>query len=146
MAYSVAGDHTAPEIVLGETRGAVWQRTGLSIGGTVYAHGVTVHPRSSVAIRLNRPCTRYEAAVGVDDLTRGSDVVPFPLRPRVRFSVWGGDGSRLWESPVMRGGDAAVPMGVSVDGQETIRLVVEPVGRFGGAAPADWAQSRISCR
>lgn len=146
LAYSVAGDHTAPEISLGGTRGAVWQRTGLSIGGTTYAHGVTVHPHSSVVIQLNRPCTRYEALVGVDDLTKGNDSAHFPVRFPVRFSVWGGDGARLWESPVMRGGDAAVPMGVAVDGQETIRLVVEPAGPFGGVALADWAQSRISCR
>ncbi|WP_326698903.1 sigma-70 family RNA polymerase sigma factor [Streptomyces sp. NBC_01754] len=146
LAYSLTGDHTAPEISLRETRGMVWQRTGLSIGGTAYAHGVTVHARSSVAIRLNRPCSRYEAVVGVDDLTKGSDAAPFPPRFPVRFSVWGGDGSRLWVSPVMRGGDAAVPMGVAVGGQETIRLVVEPAGRFGGVALADWAQSRISCR
>ncbi|MFJ3141557.1 sigma-70 family RNA polymerase sigma factor [Streptomyces halstedii] len=146
LAYSVAGDHTAPEISLGGTRGAVWQRTGLSVGGTTYAHGVTVHPHSSVVIRLNRPCTRYEALVGVDDLTKGNDSAHFPVRFPVRFSVWGGDGARLWESPVMRGGDAAVPMGVAVDGQETIRLVVEPAGPFGGVALADWAQSRISCR
>ncbi|MEV7482327.1 sigma-70 family RNA polymerase sigma factor [Streptomyces halstedii] len=146
LAYSVAGDHTAPEISLGETRGAVWQRTGLSIGGTTYAHGVTVHPHSSVVIRLNRPCTRYEALVGVDDLTKGNDSAHFPVRFPVRFSVWGGDGARLWESPVMRGGDAAVPMGVAVDGQKSIRLVVEPAGPFGGVALADWAQSRISCR
>ncbi|AWL42854.1 RNA polymerase subunit sigma-24 [Streptomyces sp. SM18] len=146
LAYSVAGDHTAPEISLGGTRGPVWQRTGLSIGGTTYAHGVTVHPHSSVVIQLNRPCTRYEALVGVDDLTKGNDSAHFPVRFPVRFSVWGGDGARLWESPVMRGGDAAVPMGVAVDGQETIRLVVEPAGPFGGVALADWAQSRISCR
>ncbi|MYU32772.1 sigma-70 family RNA polymerase sigma factor [Streptomyces sp. SID8358] len=146
LPYSVAGDHTAPEIVLSETRGAVWQRTGLSIGGTAYAHGVTVQPHSSVTIRLNRPCTRYEASVGVDDLAKGSDAAPFPVSFPVRFSVWGGDGSRLWVSPVMRGGDAAVPMGVAVGGQETIRLVVEPAGSFGGVSPADWAQSRISCR
>ncbi|MFD4031251.1 sigma-70 family RNA polymerase sigma factor [Streptomyces sp. NPDC058637] len=138
LAYSVAGDHTEPEIVLGETRGVVWQRTELSIGSTTYAHGVTVHARSSVAIRLNRPCTRYQAMVGVDDLTE-------TLGP-VRFSVVGGDGARLWESPVMRGGDPAVAASVGVEGQGTIRLEVEPAGPLGGLTLADWAESRISCR
>ncbi|NEC05776.1 NPCBM/NEW2 domain-containing protein, partial [Streptomyces sp. SID7909] len=135
--YSLFGDHTAPEVVLGES-GWVWQRSGVSVGGTQYAHGVTVNGRSSVVIQLNRQCTRYEAMAGVDDLTLGLGAV--------RFSVFGGDGTRLWQSPVVRGNDPAVPVGVNVAGQERIRLVVEPEQPFGGAALADWAESRISCR
>ncbi|WP_199879124.1 sigma-70 family RNA polymerase sigma factor [Streptomyces sp. CB02460] len=135
--YTLLGDHTAPEVVLGES-GWVWQRSGMSIGGSRYAHGVTVNGRSSVVIQLNRQCTRYEAMAGVDDLTLGLGAV--------RFSVFGGDGKRLWQSPVVRGNDPAVPVGVNVAGQQRIRLVVEPEQPFGGAALADWAESRISCR
>lgn len=135
--YTLLGDHTGPEVVLGES-GWVWQRSGMSIGGTRYAHGVTVHSRSSVSIQLNRPCTRYEAMVGVDDLTMGLG--------SVRFSVFDGDGARLWQSPVMHGDDPAVPVSVGIEGQERIRLVVEPATPFGGVALADWAASRISCR
>ncbi|WP_198957058.1 sigma-70 family RNA polymerase sigma factor [Streptomyces sp. CB01249] len=137
LEYSLFGDHTAPEVVLGES-GWVWQRSGVSVGGTQYAHGVTVNGRSSVVIQLNRQCTRYEAMAGVDDLTLGLGAV--------RFSVFGGDGTRLWQSAVVRGNDPAVPVGVNVAGQERIRLVVEPEQPFGGAALADWAESRISCR
>ncbi|WP_329208805.1 sigma-70 family RNA polymerase sigma factor [Streptomyces sp. NBC_00683] len=138
LKYSVVGDHTEPEILLSESRGAVWQRSGLSIGSTTYAHGVTVHPRSSFTVRLNRECTTYEAMAGVDDLTKWTGAM--------RFSVFGGDGARLWQSPVMRGGDPAVAMRVGIGGQRTIRLVVEPTEPFGAAALADWANSRISCR
>nr|WP_148015102.1 NPCBM/NEW2 domain-containing protein [Streptomyces sp. or43] len=135
--YTLLGDHTGPEVVLGESSW-VWQRSGMSIGGTRYAHGVTVHSRSSVSIQLNRSCTRYEAMVGVDDLTMGLG--------SVRFSVFNGDGARLWQSPVMKGDDPAVPVSVGIEGQERIRLVVEPTTPFGGFALADWAESRISCR
>ncbi|MET7368480.1 sigma-70 family RNA polymerase sigma factor [Streptomyces sp. NPDC005566] len=138
LKYSVVGDHSEPEILLGESRGAVWQRSGLSIGSTTYAHGVTVHPRSSFTVRLNRECTTYEAMAGVDDLTKWTG--------SMRFSVFNGDGARLWRSPVMRGGDPAVAMRVGIGGQRTIRLVVEPAEPFGAAALADWANSRISCR
>ncbi|MFD4690323.1 sigma-70 family RNA polymerase sigma factor [Streptomyces sp. NPDC058463] len=138
LKYSVVGDHSEPEILLSESRGAVWQRSGLSIGSTTYAHGVTVHPRSSFTVRLNRECTTYEAMAGVDDLTKWTGAM--------RFSVFGGDGARLWQSPVMRGGDPAVAMRVGIGGQRTIRLVVEPTEPFGAAALADWANSRISCR
>ncbi|MFC8227768.1 sigma-70 family RNA polymerase sigma factor [Streptomyces sp. NPDC057287] len=138
LEYSVAGDHTGPEIMLAGSRGVFWQRQGLSIATTVYAHGVTAPSRSSVAVQLNRTCTRYEAMAGVDDMTLGLGAV--------RFSVYDGDGARLWRSPVVRGGEPAVPVSVGIEGSRTIRLVVEPSGALGGVALADWAESRISCR
>ncbi|MET8841869.1 sigma-70 family RNA polymerase sigma factor [Streptomyces rubiginosohelvolus] len=136
LAYSVFGDQSEPEVVLGQSSW-VWQRSNVSVASTRYAHGVTVHARSSVTIQLNRPCTRYEAMVGVDDLTLGLGAV--------RFSVFNGDGARLWRSPVMEGGEPAVPVSVGIAGQSSIRLVVEPEGPMGGVALADWAESRISC-
>ncbi|MBT2424703.1 sigma-70 family RNA polymerase sigma factor [Streptomyces sp. ISL-112] len=136
LAYSLLGDHTEPEVVTGRSSW-IWQRTNVVIARTRYAHGVTVHARSSVTIQLNRPCTRYEAMVGVDDLTMGLGAV--------RFSVYDGDGTRLWRSPVMAGGAPAVPVSVGIAGQSSIRLVVEPEGPLGGVALADWAESRISC-
>ncbi|MFG2593246.1 sigma-70 family RNA polymerase sigma factor [Streptomyces sp. NPDC048438] len=137
LAYSLTGDHTGPEILLGRSSGVFWQRNGLSIASTTYAHGVTAPSTSSVAVQLNRACTRYEAMAGVDDLTLGIGAV--------RFSVRDDDGTPLWQSPVLRGGEPAVPVSVGIAGRETIRLVVEPSGPLGGAALADWAQSRISC-
>ncbi|MFD6801705.1 sigma-70 family RNA polymerase sigma factor [Streptomyces cyaneofuscatus] len=136
LAYSLLGDHTEPEVVTGRSSW-IWQRTNVAIAETRYAHGVTVHARSSVTIQLNRSCTRYEAMVGVDDLTMGLGAV--------RFSVYNGDGARLWRSPVMAGGAPAVPVSVGIAGQSSIRLVVEPEGPLGGVALADWADSRISC-
>ncbi|MET8660202.1 sigma-70 family RNA polymerase sigma factor [Streptomyces griseus] len=136
LAYSVFGDQSEPEVVMGQSSW-IWQRSQVSIASTRYAHGVTVHARSSVTIQLNRPCARYEALVGVDDLTMGLGAV--------RFSVFDGAGARLWRSPVMKGGDPAVPVSVGIAGQSSIRLVVEPEGPMGGVALADWAESRISC-
>ncbi|WP_432102690.1 sigma-70 family RNA polymerase sigma factor [Streptomyces sp. bgisy091] len=138
LAYSVTGDHTGPEILLGRSLGVFWQRKNLSIASTTYAYGVTAPSRSSVAVQLNRACTRYDAMAGVDDLSLGLGAL--------RFSVYDGGGTRLWQSPVVRGGDQAVPVSVGIEGSRIIRLVVEPVGALGGVAPADWAESRISCR
>ncbi|MFE9967262.1 sigma-70 family RNA polymerase sigma factor [Streptomyces sp. NPDC005525] len=136
LRYSVLGDHTKPEVATGESSW-VWRRSGMSTGGTPYAHGVTVQSRSSVTIELNRPCSRYEAMVGVDDLTPGLG--------SVRFSVFNGVGARLWRSPVMNGNHPPVPVSLGIAGQQRIRLVVEPHTPFGGVALADWAQSGISC-
>ncbi|MEV0494633.1 sigma-70 family RNA polymerase sigma factor [Streptomyces atratus] len=134
---SLLGDHTEPEVSMAGSSW-IWRRSGLSVGGTQYAHGVTVHGRSSVTIQLNRACTRYEAMVGVDDLTAGLG--------SVRFSVFNGVGVQLWQSPSINGNDPAVPMGVGIVGQQRIRLVVEPVAPFVGVVLADWAEARISCR
>ncbi|MER7820724.1 NPCBM/NEW2 domain-containing protein, partial [Streptomyces sp. NPDC096153] len=137
LQYGVAGDHTNPEVRLGASSW-VWKRHGMSIGGTRYEHGVSVHARSSVTIDLNRECTAYDALVGVDDMTPGLG--------SVRFSVYA-DGVRQWRSPVLRGGDPAVPVSVDLPGLGTLRLVVEPHGPrpLAATAIADWARSRITC-
>ncbi|WP_353943776.1 sigma-70 family RNA polymerase sigma factor [Streptomyces sp. HUAS MG91] len=133
--YSVAGDGSKPEIRLAESSW-VWQRYGMSIADKRYAHGVSVHSRSSVTIDLNRSCTAYDAFAGVDDMTLGLGAV--------RFSVYV-DGARAWQSRVVRGHDPAVPVHVNLAGHRTIRLVVEPEGPGGTVAVADWAESRFSC-
>ncbi|MDT9693450.1 sigma-70 family RNA polymerase sigma factor [Streptomyces sp. P9(2023)] len=135
--YGVFGDGTKPEVRLGESSW-MWQRQGLSIGGTRYGHGVSVHAPSSLVIDLNRQCTSYDALVGIDDLT-----APLGLGG-VRFSVYG-DGERLWRSKVVQAGDPAIPVHLGLAGRRTIRLVVEETSPWGRVAVADWAQSRISC-
>ncbi|MGW6458195.1 NPCBM/NEW2 domain-containing protein [Streptomyces sp. NPDC055078] len=135
LKYGVIGDGTGPEVRLRDSSW-LWQRSSMRIDGQRYAYGVTVHARSSITIDLNRQCSRYDALVGIDDMTLGLGAV--------RFSVYA-DGARLWRSPVIRGRDAAVPVSVSLAGRETIRLVVEPHKPFSTVALANWAQSRISC-
>ncbi|MFJ6100198.1 sigma-70 family RNA polymerase sigma factor [Streptomyces sp. NPDC092359] len=137
LEYGIFGDGTKPEVSLSDS-GWMWQRENLSIGGTPYAHGVSVHAPSSLLIDLNRQCTRYDAVVGVDDLSALLGI------GGVRFSVYGDD-ERLWRSDVVRAGDPPVPVGVDISGRRTIRLVVEERSAFGRAAVADWAESRISC-
>ncbi|MEU8523454.1 sigma-70 family RNA polymerase sigma factor [Streptomyces sp. NPDC048577] len=137
LEYGVFGDGTKPEVRLGDSSW-MWQRDGLSIGGTRYTHGVSVHAPSSLAIDLNRRCDAYDAVVGVDDLSAPLGV------GGVRFSVFG-DGDRLWRSPVVEAGDPPLPVRVDLAGHRTIRLVVEPHTPFGRVAVADWARSQISC-
>ncbi|MFD8212026.1 sigma-70 family RNA polymerase sigma factor [Streptomyces sp. NPDC059695] len=135
--YGIFGDGTRPEVSLSDSSW-MWQRNSLSVGGTPYAHGVSVHAPSSLLIDLNRQCTSYDAVVGIDDLSAWLGV------GGVRFSVYG-DGERLWRSDVVRAGDPPVPVHVDLSGRSTIRLVVEEHTPFGRAAVADWAESRISC-
>ncbi|MGW0536882.1 sigma-70 family RNA polymerase sigma factor [Streptomyces sp. NPDC003032] len=135
LQYDTVGDGTKPEMRLGQSSW-VWQRRGLSIADRRYSHGVTVHGESSVTIDLNRSCTTYAAVVGIDDMTMGLG--------KVRFSVYA-DGARLWRSPLLKGGDPALPVQVNLTGRTTIRLVVEPHTPFHAVTLADWAQSRMRC-
>lgn len=138
LQYGIFGDGTKPEVDLARSS-PVWQRSGLTMDGTRYAHGVSMHAPSSLLIDLNRQCTSYDAIVGIDDIT-------VPIGPGgVRFSVYG-DGDRLYRSPVLRRGDTPIPVHVPLSGRSTLRLVVEEHTPFGQAAVADWAESRISCR
>ncbi|MET9395950.1 sigma-70 family RNA polymerase sigma factor [Streptomyces sp. NPDC006624] len=135
LSYDLGGDGTGPEMRLGASSW-VWKRYGLSVADQRYAHGVTVHGRSSVTIDLNRSCSSYEALVGVDDLT--------VTRGRVSFSVYA-DGVRLWRSGPIETGDPAVPVRVNLAGHSTVRLAVEPRGVLDTLVLADWAESRFTC-
>ncbi|MFJ5799684.1 sigma-70 family RNA polymerase sigma factor [Streptomyces decoyicus] len=134
--HDFMGDGSRPEV---RTIGSswLWQRQEPKIAGTRYAHGVSVHARSSVTVDLNRRCTAYDAVAGVDDLSLGQGAV--------RFSVYA-DGVRLWQSAVVRGGERAVPVHVPLAGRKTLRLVAEPASPVDAVALGDWAQSTISCR
>ncbi|WP_234538858.1 sigma-70 family RNA polymerase sigma factor [Streptomyces shenzhenensis] len=136
LRFDVTGDGTRPEMRLGESSW-VWQRHGVTVAGEKYAHGVTVHGRSSVTVDLNRQCTAYDAMAGVDDMTLGLG--------KVVFAVYA-DGVRLWRSGLVEGGQATVPVHVDLTGHKTVRLVVEPQTAFDTVALADWAESRFTCR
>ncbi|MFE5815726.1 sigma-70 family RNA polymerase sigma factor [Streptomyces sp. NPDC056479] len=136
LSYDLNGDGAEPEMRLYQSSW-VWQRDDVAIAGRQYAHGVTVHGRSSVTIDLNRECSAYRALVGVDDSNLGLG--------RFSFSVYA-DGVRLWRSAVVKAGDAAVPVQVNLTGRETVRLVVEPRGTLDNLLLADWAESKFSCR
>ncbi|MEV5099145.1 sigma-70 family RNA polymerase sigma factor [Streptomyces rochei] len=135
LAYDVTGDVTGPEMRLSDSTW-VWQRSALSIGGEQYAHGVTVHGRSTAVIDLNRSCSSYDALAGVDDMTLKLG--------KVYFSVYA-DGDLLWKSDMIKGGDPAVPVHVDLTGRDSVSLVVEPHNHLDDIALADWAESRFTC-
>jgi hypothetical protein len=137
LGFDVVGDgEDHPAIGLSDSS-PVWQRHALSIGGVKYAHGITVQADSSVTIELNRACHAYRAMAGIDDLTLETGAAI--------LSVYG-DGAELWRSPLMRGGEPAVPVNVSLEGVDTLRLTARPGDAgLGAVALADWADSEIHC-
>ncbi|GAA2659696.1 hypothetical protein GCM10010400_17430 [Streptomyces aculeolatus] len=137
LASDVFGDGTEPEIVA-DRSGWWWQREELDVGGRTYAHGVTVQAESSLTIELNRACTRYRAAAGIDDMMYRLGAA--------RFSVYGDD-ARLWRSDWVAAGEEAAVVDVGLPaGTETIRLEAEPQHPAHTPVLTDWADSVIDCR
>ncbi|MFJ3306245.1 sigma-70 family RNA polymerase sigma factor [Streptomyces sp. NPDC086549] len=137
LRYDVSGDGSRPEMRLAESSW-VWRRYGLSVAEKQYARGVTVHGDSSVTVDLNRECSAFDAMAGVDDLNLKLG--------KVYFSVYA-DGTRLWRSGMVKGGNPAVPVHVNLAGHRTVRLVVEPHSNaFDSVTLADWAEARFTCQ
>ncbi|WP_338074888.1 NPCBM/NEW2 domain-containing protein [Kineococcus vitellinus] len=106
----------------------------LKIGGKSYATGLGVHAASEVVV----PVTGYRiftAEVGVDaEVGTSGSVV---------FQVWNGT-TKLADSGVLRGGQAAKVLSVDVSGATEVRLVVTDAGNGTTGDHADWAGATLS--
>ena len=106
----------------------------LSIGGEKFTHGFGTHATSTLRVALGGKGESFSATVGVDDEvgTRGS----------VTFRV-SGDGKKLWESGVLRGGQPAQKFEVDVHGIKTLLLTVGDGGDDMNYDHADWAEAKF---
>lgn len=100
----------------------------LSIGGKRFDRGVGTHAASNVWIQLNG-AQRFRASVGVDDSAGGGSV-------EFRVAV---DGRKVWESGVMKAGEAAKAIDLPLAGAESLRLQVADAGDGVSNDHADWA-------
>ena len=107
----------------------------LAIGDVVYAKGLGMHAPSDMGLSLGGRCSRFSAAVGVDDEMKGAG--------SVAFQVWG-DGVLLGQSGILSGNDAAESLDVDVSGVDELRLVVD-AGEGNGSDHADWANATLTC-
>ncbi|HWW03026.1 MAG TPA: NPCBM/NEW2 domain-containing protein [Candidatus Acidoferrum sp.] len=106
----------------------------LFLDGKRFEHGVGTHACSTFRIALGGKAERFTATVGVDDEVgqRGSVV----------FQVTG-DGKKLWESGVLRGGDAVKEVSVPLNGVKVLLLTVGDAGDDTNYDHADWAEAKI---
>ncbi|NIP84360.1 MAG: hypothetical protein GTO03_01890 [Planctomycetales bacterium] len=97
----------------------------LRCGGQLYEKGLGVHSTAGLTYRLDRPYRRLEAELGIDDTTgaAGSVVV----------RIYTDEGSGQWQpkftSPVIRGGQAPVPLSVEIDGAQRLSLIIDLADR-----------------
>jgi len=110
------------------------QNKTLSIGGKKYEKGVGTHAGSVMYIDLKGCSRKFSAYVGVDDEVGklGS----------IRFRVYG-DGKRLFDSGVMKGGQAAKKVEVDLINVEELILAIDGAGDNISYDHADWADARF---
>lgn len=131
----------------GDELGMVWphrrdrcvQGTELQAAGQVHARGLGVHAPSRLTFVLDPPGRALRGSVAIDDSAR---VNPPAARGSVVFRVLG-DGKTLWESPLMRGGDAPLALPpLDLTGVRELVLEADPHGDFAGDR-ADWLALRL---
>ena len=94
-----------------------------------------MHAASELRYNLARQYTSFLASAGVDAEVGNSG--------SVRFQVFG-DGVLLYDSGVVRGGQAAKAVSVSVLNVTELRLVVTNGGDNNNNDHADWADARVA--
>ncbi|MCR3750898.1 glycoside hydrolase family 97 catalytic domain-containing protein [Lentzea californiensis] len=108
----------------------------LSIGGVTYAKGLGTHAPSEVSVYLGRGCERLAAKIGLDDETEQPGSVVFQVF---------GDDKPLYDSGVISGKGAAVPIDVDVSGVRMLSLRVTDGGDGRNFDHADWAEAALTC-
>ncbi len=107
----------------------------LTLGGTVYPHGIGTHADSVFVVNLHGSATRFTATVGVDDEVRPRGSVVFSVRV---------DGKVAAQTPVLHGGAAPVPLSVDLTGAKRLTLSVADGGDGINYDHADWANALLT--
>ena len=110
---------------------SVWEKP-LTIAGQRYLRGLGTHAPARLAYHLGGRYRRFQSWVGADGATG----------PTVTFAVWV-DGSKRWESGLMRREDAPQWVDLDLTGAQRLELVVGDGGNGIDADHADWAEARL---
>jgi alpha-galactosidase len=108
----------------------------LLIAGTKYEFGVGTHANSSIKIRLNKRNVRFSAKVGMDDAVQGTP-------GSITFAI-SGDNKLLWESPLMKPGQPAIPVDLEISKVKVLVLEVKDGGDGIGYDHGNWAEARFT--
>ncbi|NQV33369.1 MAG: NPCBM/NEW2 domain-containing protein [Phycisphaeraceae bacterium] len=106
----------------------------LTIAGEAHTSGLGTHAESVVRISLDGRVRRFRAEVGLDDEARGPGEAVFRVV---------GDEQELFSSGLMKTGQAAKPVDVSLKGVRELLLLVEPGPAGSDNAHADWVDAEF---
>jgi hypothetical protein len=106
----------------------------LSIGGREYAHGLGAHANGTITLQLDGKYETLEAEIGVQTQLNHIGSVVFRVL---------GDGEELFRSDVMKGGQQARKIRVSVKGFRNLVLALEDAGDGIEGDAGNWAEARL---
>jgi alpha-glucosidase len=106
----------------------------LRLSGKVFNRGLGVHSKTELTYTLDGSYQSFASMVGIDDAVVGGGSVVFRVF---------GDDKPLFESPVIRGGDAAVEVKLNLKGVLQLRLEVDYADDGDAGDHADWADARL---
>lgn len=109
----------------------------MRLGEVSYTRGIYVHAVSKIVVRLPGPGTTFSAVIGADnnDNTAGG-------KGSVVFSVHVG-GKAVFQSEVMRGGQAGVPVSIDLAGATEFTLEMSDAGDGIACDQGDWAEAKV---
>jgi hypothetical protein len=106
----------------------------LSIGGNEYARGLGAHANGTITLQLDGKYETLEAEIGVQTQLNHIGSVVFRVL---------GDGEELFRSDVMKGGQQARKIRVSVKGFRNLVLALEDAGDGIEGDAGNWAEARL---
>ncbi len=107
--------------------------TVMNINGVTYSKGIGTHSPSEIDYYLNGQGGTFQADIGLDNNQPGMAI----------FQVWL-DGVKVYDSGVLTGSMAAVPISVNVQGAQVLQLIVANGGPNNDYDQADWANARVT--
>ncbi len=107
----------------------------ITLGGTVYPHGVPLQVNADLAIALNGQASRFMSMVGIDDDRKAG-------KGSVTFEVWL-DGKKVADSGVIKSGDAPKLLTADLTGGTRMILSVGDGGDGPLDDSADWGGAVI---
>lgn len=111
----------------------------LRSGGRVWGKGLGMHSTARVAYDLGAADRRFQAELALDDQAGQRGSVTF----RVLLADAAGQWQRAYESPIVRGGDAPVPITVALGDAQRLVLIVESADQGDVLDHANWLNARL---
>jgi hypothetical protein len=121
----------------GTDRNVLGQR--LRASGALYERGLGMHSTSRLAYEVPAGTRRFQAELAIDDSAAGKGSVVFRVYGQPEDADW----QPLFESQVIRGGDAPSSIDLDLAGSQRIALIVDFADRGDEMDRADWLMARF---
>jgi alpha-galactosidase len=108
----------------------------ITINGVTYAKGVGAHAPGEIDVYVGGQCSSFNSDVGVDDEVGSNGSVD--------FQVWA-DGTKVADSGVRTGSEAALHLTADLSGAKFLRLVLTDGGDGNSYDHSDWAGAQVTC-